>query len=43
MNIDMTKTEKIPLIKRNLSLKDMIGRYKSIEPINCVELKHKMK
>lgn len=26
-----------------LSLDDMIGRYKSIEPINCVDLKHKMK
>jgi hypothetical protein len=26
-----------------LSLEDMIGRYKSIEPINSVDLKHKLK
>jgi len=29
-------------IKR-LSLDDMVGKYKAIEPINCVELKHKLK
>lgn len=27
----------------NLSLDDMVGRYQAIEPINCVELKQKMK
>lgn len=30
-------------IESSLSLKDMIGRYTSIVPINCVDLKHKMK
>lgn len=27
----------------NLSLEDMIGRYKAIAPINSVELKHALK
>ena len=29
--------------KSNLSLDEMVGKYKSIEPINCVDLKHKLK
>lgn len=28
---------------KNLSLDDMVGKYKAIELINCVELKHKLK
>ena len=28
---------------RHMTLDDMVGRYKAFEPINCVELKHKMK
>ncbi len=27
----------------NLSLDEMVGKYKSIKPINCVDLKHKLK
>lgn len=28
---------------RHVTLDDMVGRYNAFEPINCVELKHKMK
>lgn len=29
--------------KTNPGLDELVGKYKSIEPINCVDLKHKMK
>ena len=29
--------------KTNISLDEMVGKYQSLEPINCVDLKHKLK
>lgn len=42
MNIGENKKNRF---KKNklLTLDDMVGRYKAIEPINCVKLKHKLK
>jgi len=51
-NMNTYKTKTNPLLLRNrrrnvrnnhLTLNDMIGRYKAWEPINSVELKHKLK
>ena len=42
LNILQVKNPKINQ-SCNLSLKDMIGRYRAVKPINCVELKRKMK
>lgn len=46
MNIHKTKRNLLQLGRarnKRLSLDDMVGKYKAIEPINCVELKHKLK
>lgn len=50
LNIYKTKKNRLQLRQANmhnrnkqLSLDDMIGKYKAIEPINCVEIKHKLK
>lgn len=40
MNIDKENKSKN---KNNISLDEMVGKYQSIEPINCVNLKHKLK
>ncbi|MDO5860003.1 hypothetical protein [Methanobrevibacter sp.] len=34
---------RMPNLKNHLDLEDMVGRYASIEPINCVDLKNEFK
>lgn len=50
MNIHKTKENRLHLRQphrqfknEHMSLDDMVGKYKAIEPINSVELKHKLK
>jgi hypothetical protein len=50
MNIYKTKENRLQLRRshrqfknEHMSLDDMVGKYKAIEPINSVELKHKLK
>ncbi|WP_296873094.1 hypothetical protein [uncultured Methanobrevibacter sp.] len=50
MNIYKTKKNELQLRRhhrrfknKRVSLDDMVGKYKAIEPINSVELKHKLK
>lgn len=50
MNIYKTKKNRLrlrqslrPIQNKHVCLEDMVGKYKAIEPINCVELKHKLK
>ena len=42
-NISRISQTQIRRKNKHLSLDDMVGRYRAIEPINCVELKSKMK
>ena len=41
--MNVNKKNKLKTKETNISLDDMVGKYKSIEPINRVNLKHKMK
>ncbi len=43
MNINKNNKNNLGNVETHLSLKDMIGRYTATMPINCVNLKHKMK